>query len=91
LIHIDNYPFDLFTSRKVSAKVQNKDAPVIPAARLELFSSLLEAGPTERLLNIPLLSDDELRGWPKTAMLVAGADPLRDDGLIFSKKLESLG
>ncbi|KAH7071563.1 Alpha/Beta hydrolase protein [Paraphoma chrysanthemicola] len=91
LIHIDNYPFDLFTSCEVSAKVQNKDAPVIPAARLELFSNLLGAVPTERLLNIPLLSNDELRGWPRTAMLVAGADPLRDDGLIFSKRLESLG
>ncbi|KAH7079812.1 Alpha/Beta hydrolase protein [Paraphoma chrysanthemicola] len=91
LVHVDNYPFDLFASREVAAKVQNKDAPVIPSARLEMFSSLLGADPKERLLNVPLLSDGELRGWPKTAMLVAGADPLRDDGLMFGKRLESLG
>tara|TARA_R110002003_G_scaffold143_17_gene13323 strand:+ start:6416 stop:6775 length:360 start_codon:yes stop_codon:yes gene_type:complete len=90
LIHIDNYPFQLFKSRKVSAKIQNKDAPVIPLERLELFSNLLGADSTERLLNIPLLPDEELRGWPKTAILVADADPLRDDGLIFAKRLEGL-
>lgn len=90
LIHIDNYPFHLFKSRKVTAKIQNKNAPVIPSGRLQLFSDLLKADKTDRLLSIPLLTDDELRGWPKTAFLIAGADPLRDDGLIFAQRLNSL-
>ena len=90
LIHIDNYPFDLFKSREASAKIQNQETPVIPSARLQLFSDLLGAkDPRERLLNIPLLADEDLQDWPKTAFLVAGADPLRDDGLLFAKKLES--
>jgi acetyl esterase/lipase len=88
LIHIDNYPFHLFKSPEVSAKVQNKETPVIPSQRLQLFSDLLGAGdPKDRLLNIPLLENSELKGWPKTAFLVAGADPLRDDGLVFAKTL----
>lgn len=91
LIHIDNYPFHLFRSREVSAKIQNRDAPVIPAERLQLFSDLLRADKTDRLLNIPLLTNDELEGWPKTAFLIAGADPLRDDGLIFAQRLKKLG
>lgn len=91
LIHIDNYPFHLFKSPEVSAKIQNKETPVIPFARLKLFSDLLGAkDPTDRLLNIPLVSDSELEDWPKTTFLVAGADPLRDDGLIFAKRLQSL-
>lgn len=89
LIHIDSYPMELFKSPGVSAKLQHADAPVIPAGRLNLFSSLLEADDvTDRLLNIPLLSGKELKGWPRTVLQIAGADPLRDDGLIFASKLE---
>jgi acetyl esterase/lipase len=92
LIHIDNYPFPLFASRDVCAKVQNAEAPVIPSTRLRMFSDLLGAAdPADRLLNVPLLSDEELRGWPRTAFLVAGMDPLRDDGLVFARRLEGLG
>jgi acetyl esterase/lipase len=91
LVHIDNYPMAFFKSPEVSAKIQNVNAPVIPYARLEMFSRLLGADdPKERLLNIPLLTDGELRGWPKTAFLIAGVDPLRDDGLIFARRLETL-
>lgn len=91
LIHIDNYPFHLFASPDVSAKVQCAERPVIPSKRMQLFSNLLGAeNPMDRLLNIPLVPEADLRGWPKTAFLVAGADPLRDDGLLFAKKLEKL-
>ncbi|KAJ8110812.1 hypothetical protein OPT61_g6441 [Boeremia exigua] len=92
LIHIDNYPSHLFKSRKVAANIQNEGAPVVPSERLKMFSYLLGAdNPADRLLNIPLLSEKELEEWPKTAFMVAGADPLRDDGLLFAKKLEHVG
>lgn len=91
LIHIDNYPMELFKSPEVSAKVQNAEAPVIPSQRLKLFSDLLGARDvTDRLLNIPLLSEAELKSWPRTIFQVAGADPLRDDGLLFANKLENM-
>lgn len=91
LIHIDNYPMGLFKSPRVSAKLQNADAPVIPSPRLNLFSNLLGAHDmTDKLLNIPLLSKEELEGWPRTVLQVAGADPLQDDGLIFASKLGNM-
>lgn len=91
LIHIDNYPMGLFKSPEVSAKIQNANAPVIPSPRLNLFSNLLGAQDVkDKLLNIPLLPEKELEGWPQTVLQVAGADPLRDDGLIFASKLENM-
>lgn len=91
LIHIDNYPLELFKSPEVSAKLQNAEAPVIPTQRLELFSDLLGARDvTDRLLNIPLLQEVELEDWPRTIFQAAGADPLRDDGLLFANKLRSM-
>lgn len=91
LIHIDNYPMELFKSLEVSAKLQNADTPVIPSPRLDLFSNLLGAHDfTDKLLNIPLLSKEELEAWPRTVLQVAGADPLRNNGLIFASKLENM-
>lgn len=91
LIHIDNYPMELFKSPEVSAKLQNAEAPVIPTQRLKLFSDLLGARDvTERLLNVPLLPEVELDGWPRTVFQVAGTDPLRDDGLLFASKLSNM-
>lgn len=91
LIHIDNFPMELFRSPEVSAKHQNADAPVIPKPRLKLFSDLLDASDVaDRLLNTPLLTDTELEGWPRTVLQVAGADPLRDDGLIFAERLRDM-
>lgn len=91
LIHIDNYPLELFKSPDFSAKLQNAEAPVIPTQRLKLFSDLLGAqNVTDRLLSIPLLPEVELESWPRTVFQVAGADPLRDDGLLFATKLRSI-
>lgn len=91
LIHIDNYPMELFKSPEVSAKLQNAEAPVIPTQRLKLFSDLLGAQDvTDRLLNTPLLPEAELKSWPQTIFQVAGADPLRDDGLFFATKLGNM-
>lgn len=97
LIHIDNYPFEKFVAPEKSAHAQNKVVPVIPEARLKLFSDLLAVGdPSEPILNVPIAAEDSLLrshgahdGWPNTAILIAGMDPLRDDGLLFARRLES--
>lgn len=92
LTHIDNYPFHLFKSPGVSAKMQCAEAAVVPSARIKLFSNLLGADDaTDELLNIVTLPDEDLEAWPKSAFLVAGMDPLRDDGLLFATRLEDLG
>jgi acetyl esterase/lipase len=57
-----------------------------------MFSDLLSAeDSTDPLLNPALVPDEQLCDWPKTAILVAGMDPLRDDGLLFSRRLKALG
>ncbi|SPO06783.1 uncharacterized protein DNG_09477 [Cephalotrichum gorgonifer] len=90
LIHTDNYPFHLFASRDKSAKIQCKDTPVIPAARLGLFSDILGAQDVaDPLLNVALTPESELQGWPRTAFLIAGMDPLRDDGLLFANSQQA--
>lgn len=92
LIHIDNYPFDAFASNDKTAKLQCLDVPVLPEARIRLFSDLLHAqDPTDPILNVALTPEAELEGWPKTAILAAGMDPLRDDALLFARRLEELG
>lgn len=92
LIHVDNYPIQLFNSPDVSAKVQCRNAPVVPWPRLKMFSDLLGNGGdnSNPLLNTALSPASELQGWPKTGIMVAGMDPLRDDGLLFAKRLEEL-
>ncbi|KAJ5604591.1 Alpha/Beta hydrolase protein [Penicillium lagena] len=92
LIHVDNYPFNHFVASEKSAQVQCRNAPVIPWPRLKMFSDLLRAEDyTDPLLNTALVPDVQLSNWPKTAFVAAGMDPLRDDGLLFSRRLEALG
>lgn len=91
LIHEENFPFDLFASPKKSSRVQCRDAPVAPEPRLKMFSHLIASPrPDEPLLNPALTPDNVLKRWPRTSLLVAGMDPLRDDALIFAKRLEKL-
>lgn len=95
LIHVENYPFEMFSSTEKSSKIQCRDAPVIPWPRLKMFSDLVDGGHTlgvskDPLLNEGLRPDEELRDWPKTAILVAGMDPLRDDGLLLATRLKAL-
>jgi len=91
LIHVDNFPYHKFTSRDKAARIQCLDAPVIPTERLTLFSNVLDAEDVaDPLLNIALTAEADLQAWPKTAFLIAGMDPLRDDGLLFARRLEDL-
>lgn len=92
LIHIDNYPLELFSSPDASAKVQCRNAPVIPWPRLKMFSDLLGNGGDDGdpLLNTALTPASKLQGWPKTGIMAAGMDPLRDDALLFAKRLEDM-
>lgn len=90
LIHIDNYPFHEFASRDKTSKIQCAETPVIPTTRMKLFSDILAAqDPTDPLLNVALAPEADLINWSKTAFLVSGMDPLRDDGLLFAKRLEA--
>jgi acetyl esterase/lipase len=91
LMHPDSFPWHLFASPDVAARIQCQNAPVLPGVRLKMFSDLL-AAPEEvgMPFNVPFAPDTELRKWPRTSFIVTGMDPLRDDGLLFAKKLDDL-
>jgi acetyl esterase/lipase len=96
LIHVENYPLEIFSSPDKSSKIQCRDAPVIPWPRLKMFSDLVDGGHQNSMCDDPLLNaalrpDEDLLELPKTAILVAGMDPLRDDGLLLATRLKTLG
>ncbi|CAG9988859.1 unnamed protein product [Clonostachys byssicola] len=91
LIHSDHTPLHLMESPEKASSRQCRDAPVLPWPRLQLFVNLLKMEDSaDPRISAALRPDSELEGWPKTGFIIAGMDPLRDDGLIFAKRLEAL-
>ncbi|KAI0834392.1 alpha/beta-hydrolase [Hypoxylon sp. FL0890] len=93
LLHWKAFPYELFVDREKTSLVQCKDAAILNEKHLTLFSSLLgsEVDPTDRTWSPALADEEELRGIPQTAFLVAGWDPLRDEALWYAKKLKNAG
>lgn len=89
LIHGEAYPSGVFAPGK-SSREESAEAPGLPAERVRLFRELLGGKADEPALSPGLWPDGELEGWPRTGIVVAGMDPLRDDGLYFAKRLEKL-
>ncbi|KAG8162717.1 hypothetical protein KVR01_007195 [Diaporthe batatas] len=81
-------------SPEVSSYVQNKDAPILPADRMILFSDLLKvANPKEDdlRLNPGNASSSQVQHLPPTVFGVAGMDMLRDEALLYAKLLHEAG
>jgi acetyl esterase/lipase len=94
LIYGDAYPAQLLEKREKSSYVQCAGAPVLPRERLEMFTRLLMLGGKDSrdpYLSVGNVEDEELKGMPKTALLIAGNDPLRDEGLTYAGKLGRKG
>ncbi|KAL1842746.1 hypothetical protein VTK73DRAFT_3049 [Phialemonium thermophilum] len=92
LVHKDVFPVHLFTSREIVSQVQCADAPGLSMASIDYFTDLLKVqDPQDPLLNMALRSDEELRLLPKTAIMVSGNDPLRDEGLLLATRLKKIG
>lgn len=67
---------------------QNKDAPILSRTACELFhDAYIDQERRDDKLFSPLLWPSGHEGTPRTFFQVCGADPLRDDGLIFEKVL----
>lgn len=91
LIHPEN-PDHPFITAPSSSYQQNVDAPVLPRSLLSLFTDLLSAkDPRDPTLNVALTPDHDLEGLPRTAILVAGQDLLRDEGLMYAERLRQNG
>ncbi|KAI4864186.1 alpha/beta-hydrolase [Hypoxylon rubiginosum] len=93
VVHKEAFPYHLFADREKVSLVQCADAAVIPKHRLALYTGLLgdEVDPTDRTWSPALAEEEELRGIPPTAFLIAGWDPLRDEALWYAQKLKNAG
>lgn len=80
-----------FATDRLSSFNQNQMAPNLPWSALKLYSGLLgDAAIIDPQFNIALSTDEQLRGMPKTSILVSGADLLRDEGLYYAEKLKEI-
>ena len=96
LVHMDCYApqMDQMASFEVSSYKQNENAPILPVKRSRLFTDLLHiTNPqiNDTLLNPGNVNLEFARGLPATVLGIAGADPLRDEGLLYAKKLSEAG
>lgn len=98
LVHYDCYESQVKRLRdpSVSSWVQNRDAPVIPFERVQLFFDALgvkdgKGRDADLRLNPGNASAEQVKGLPPATFGVAGMDPLRDEGLLFAQLLAENG
>ncbi|KAL0568279.1 hypothetical protein V5O48_013708 [Marasmius crinis-equi] len=87
LIHPKAQP-DKYKSALLSME-QNKDAPSLSKAAMELIADLYNAPLTDPEMSPILLSSH--KGLPPAYIQVCGLDPLRDEGILYKKLLEEAG
>ncbi|WP_431080556.1 alpha/beta hydrolase [Pseudomonas thivervalensis] len=77
-------PADLLSRHECS------NAPLLSSRDLERYEALYLAGARPSPYAMPLLADD-LSGVPPALVAVAQWDPLRDDGALYSERLNAAG
>jgi acetyl esterase/lipase len=78
----------------VSSYTENEHAPVLPLKTMRLFTDLLKIQNPEvhdTKLNPGNASAEQVKGLAPTVFGIAGLDPLRDEGLLYAKKLTEAG
>jgi acetyl esterase/lipase len=91
LCHRDKFPYELFADKEKTSYVQCRGADILSKERADMFQDLLGIKPEESVWNPCIAEDEELRGLPRTALLVCGHDVLRDEALLYATKLKSVG
>lgn len=97
LVLHDNY--DSYLSQlkdpSVSSWEENEHAPVLNPKRVEYFLRMLfpeaRPGADDIRANPGLAPDEELKKYPPATFGVCGLDPIRDEGLLFAKRLHENG
>jgi len=83
-------------SREISSAFEYEDGPLLPMRMLEFFYTLLKIpsvpSPSDLKLNLLTAATEvDLKGLPPAVFGVAGADPLRDEDLLYAKLLAEAG
>ncbi|KAI8623650.1 alpha/beta-hydrolase [Xylariaceae sp. FL1651] len=93
MVHHGAYPWNWFADKSKTSPVQCADAYGLSGERVHLFMALLgsDVDPSDPTWNPGMTGEEELVGTPQTALVVAGWDPLRDEGLAYAQKLKRAG
>ncbi|KAE9374237.1 alpha/beta-hydrolase [Stipitochalara longipes BDJ] len=95
VIDPEKFPFDEFVSKEKASRYQCSEAPVVSQTVLNFFVNLMGEKVNNPSVdinpNIVLTDLVSLQKLPNTAIMVAGNDPLRDDGLLLATKLHHIG
>jgi len=90
LVHLDCYEPQFAKMRPgVSSVITNKDAPILPMDRMRWFTDMLRAKPDPQ--DFRLSPGNASVKSPPTFIVVAGLDPLRDEGILFGQQLADNG
>ncbi|KAK4503232.1 hypothetical protein PRZ48_006660 [Zasmidium cellare] len=94
-IHYDHYDSHIhrLANPEVSSYVQNKDAPTLSKAAIDRYNNLLfpSGASDDRRTNPGNATAEEAKGLPPAVFGICGADPLRDEGLMYAQLLASSG
>ncbi|KIL85031.1 hypothetical protein FAVG1_11904 [Fusarium avenaceum] len=98
LVRSESYQpqLDQLSDPKLSSHIENEHAPILPQKVIHFFTKLLDLPlhdpQNEDLrLNTGNASTTQVKGLPPTVLGIAGQDPLRDEGLLYGKKLAEAG
>ncbi|KAL5526997.1 hypothetical protein ACEPAF_8726 [Sanghuangporus sanghuang] len=86
--HSGGYP-EKFKDKMISYE-QNKDDPILNRAYLALFIGAYKPGPQSDVRVSPLLAES-FEGLPPAYVQIAGADVLRDEGLLYEQFMREAG
>lgn len=81
---------DLSDKYELGSYIQNHDASVVSATRMELFWDAYDPDANPEPYHSPLLAKS-LRGLPPALVQCAGLDPLRDEGIAYAEALKAAG
>ncbi|CAI6081903.1 unnamed protein product [Clonostachys chloroleuca] len=98
LVHSGSYQsqLDQLSDPSVSSYSENEHAPILSQKVIQFFTGLLKIPVPDPenedfRFNTGNASKLQVRGLPPTVFGIAGQDPLRDEGLLYAKKLAEAG
>jgi acetyl esterase/lipase len=90
IINEEKISYEAYASKEKASRVQCADAPVVSAQVLKFFVDCIGEAVREKIEvdpDVGLVSEEKLRVLPSTTIIVAGSDPLRDEGILFAQRL----
>lgn len=92
LAHPSAFEKSGLVDESAASTTQCATAAGLSTEKLEWFASLLRAEDVfSDMLNPGLKRSPDLNSSPRSAFVVAGGDPLRDQGLLYARHLENAG